>query len=62
MQPVVKCLLLVQSQDYNLSWVNCEMASFIHMKGTRKYFKDVHGPGMVMQVGCYMLHFLLTLI
>ena len=27
-------LILVNSNGYNLTWVNCEMASFIHMKSS----------------------------
>jgi hypothetical protein len=34
---------------YNLSWVNCEMASFIHMKEHPRFFTDPLGEGMVIQ-------------
>ena len=34
-------------QDYNLSWVNCEMASFLHMKGGQKFYTDPHAEGMI---------------
>lgn len=35
--------------NYNLSWVNCEMASFLHMKGSSNFFTDPHGEGMIAQ-------------
>jgi hypothetical protein len=34
---------------YNLSWVNCEMASFIHMKEHPRFFSEPLGEGMVIQ-------------
>jgi hypothetical protein len=30
----------VGSDTYNLSWVNCEMASFIHMKASSKFYNN----------------------
>jgi hypothetical protein len=30
----------VASESYNLSWVNCEMASFIHMKASSKFYQS----------------------
>ena len=32
---------VVASETYNLTWVNCEMASFIHMKASSKFY---HNP------------------
>jgi hypothetical protein len=32
--------LAVASESYNLSWVNCEMASFIHMKASSKFYQS----------------------
>lgn len=34
-------------QDYNLSWVNCEMASFLHMRGGQKVYTNPHSEGMM---------------
>lgn len=42
-------MLDVKSEDYNLTWVNCEMASFIHMKHSNNFYKNPHGRGMIMQ-------------
>lgn len=42
-------MLKVASESFNLTWVNCEMASFIHMKDSRKFYSDPGGEGMVMQ-------------
>jgi hypothetical protein len=39
----------VASESYNLSWVNCEMASFIHMKASAKAYHDPSIEGLVMQ-------------
>lgn len=35
--------------SYNLSWVNCEMASFIHMKEHPRFFAEPFAEGMVIQ-------------
>lgn len=40
---------MLKVMPYNLSWVNCEMASFLHMKENHRFFKDPHGEGMVIQ-------------
>lgn len=42
-------VLEVESESYNLTWVNCEMASFIHMRRSMKHFTDRHSAGMIMQ-------------
>jgi len=42
-------MLHVQSEGYNLSWVNCEMASFIHMKGSNSFYSQPMDEGVVMQ-------------
>ena len=42
-------MLDVKSEDYNLTWVNCEMASFIHMKHSNNFYSNPHGKGMIMQ-------------
>ena len=44
-----KHMLEVESEGYNLTWVNCEMASFIHMKDSRNFLKNPDGKGMIMQ-------------
>lgn len=38
--------LLEQFTDYNLTWVNCEMGSFIFMNGRANPMKDVNGSLM----------------
>lgn len=42
-------VLEVESEKYNLTWVNCEMASFIHMRRSMKHFTDRFNDGMIMQ-------------
>ena len=42
-------MLTAASEVYNLTWVNCEMASFVHMKESRKMFSTPQGDGMIMQ-------------
>ena len=42
-------MLKVASESYNLTWVNCEMASFIHMKESRRFYGDPTGEGMIVQ-------------
>ncbi len=37
------------SEGYNLSWVNCEMASFVHMKESNKFYANPHSEGVIMQ-------------
>ena len=43
-------VLIVASEGYNLSWVNCEMASFIHMKESNRFYSQPESEGLVMQV------------
>jgi hypothetical protein len=43
-------LLAVKSERYNLSWVNCEMASFTHMRDSPNFYVNPNGHGMIMQV------------
>ena len=43
--PLYSCSFLfyhcaVASESFNLSWVNCEMASFIHMKASAKFYNN----------------------
>ena len=38
-------MISVKSESFNLSWVNCEMASFIHMRDSRAFYKNPHGSG-----------------
>lgn len=40
---------IVASESYNLTWVNCEMASFIHMKESNKFYNNPNNEGVVMQ-------------
>ena len=47
-------MIHVNSETYNLTWVNCEMASFIHMKEGRNFFSNPFAHGMVIQV--HMIH------
>ena len=35
--------------DYNLTWVNCEMASFLHMKQGQLNLDEARAEGTVMQ-------------
>ncbi len=42
-------LIDVKSENYNLTWVNCEMASFIHMRHSPNFFVNAAGKGMIMQ-------------
>lgn len=42
-------MLNVASESYNLTWVNCEMASFIHMRDSKKISTDPFFEGMVIQ-------------
>jgi hypothetical protein len=42
-------MLDVKSETYNLTWVNCEMASFIHMKHSNNFLTNADGKGMIMQ-------------
>mmetsp|Transcript_8776 Transcript_8776/g.19256 ORF Transcript_8776/g.19256 Transcript_8776/m.19256 type:complete len:454 (-) Transcript_8776:395-1756(-) len=42
-------MLHVHSEGYNLTWVNCEMASFIHMKSSNKFYNSPQEHGVVMQ-------------
>ena len=42
-------VLAVPSETYNLTWVNCEMASFIHMRRSMKHHSDRYNDGMIMQ-------------
>jgi len=39
----------VASEGYNLTWVNCEMASFIHMKESNRFYKNPQSEGLIMQ-------------
>jgi hypothetical protein len=39
----------VASESFNLSWVNCEMASFIHMKESNRFFNNPNSEGPIMQ-------------
>ena len=41
--------LLYQFTDYNLSWVNCEMASFIHLRQSNKFYRNPNQEGVVIQ-------------
>ena len=43
-------MIHVNSETFNLTWVNCEMASFIHMKEGRNFFSNPFAHGMVIQV------------
>jgi len=42
-------MLEVASETYNLTWVNCEMASFIHMKASSKFYHNPNQEGLIMQ-------------
>ena len=41
---------VVKSEDFNLSYVNCEMASFVHMREHRNFYTNPNGHGMILQV------------
>lgn len=49
--------LISHNTDYNLTWVNCEMASFIMMSSARDLNKEKHGQ--VIQVRAYVDIFML---
>ena len=38
-------MLTVKSENYNLTWVNCEMASFIHMRESRNFVNNAQAQG-----------------
>jgi hypothetical protein len=38
--PARQHVINVASEGFNLSWVNCEMASFIHMRESKSFYKD----------------------
>ena len=38
-------MISVKSESFNLTWVNCEMASFIHMRDSRAFYKNPQGSG-----------------
>ena len=40
----------MKSEGYNLTWVNCEMASFIHMRVSNNFYNNPAGHGMIIQV------------
>ena len=42
-------VLHVKSDGYNLTWVNCEMASFIHMRESNNFYANPNAEGMVVQ-------------
>jgi hypothetical protein len=42
-------ILAIKSEGYNLTWVNCEMASFIHMKESNNFYKNANGHGLIVQ-------------
>jgi predicted ATP-grasp superfamily ATP-dependent carboligase len=42
-------MMHVSSESYNLTWVNCEMASFIHMKEGKSFFSNPYAEGMIVQ-------------
>jgi len=44
-----KHIMDVKSESYNLTWVNCEMASFIHMRESRNFVVNPMGDGMIIQ-------------
>ena len=44
-----KHMMDVKSESYNLTWVNCEMASFIHMRESRNFVSNAMGDGMIIQ-------------
>eukprot|EP00595_Chromulina_sp_UTEXLB2642_P002832 CAMPEP_0196761926 /NCGR_PEP_ID=MMETSP1095-20130614/1244_1 /TAXON_ID=96789 ORGANISM="Chromulina nebulosa, Strain UTEXLB2642" /NCGR_SAMPLE_ID=MMETSP1095 /ASSEMBLY_ACC=CAM_ASM_000446 /LENGTH=241 /DNA_ID=CAMNT_0042112035 /DNA_START=607 /DNA_END=1329 /DNA_ORIENTATION=+ len=44
-----KHMIEVKSEGFNLSWVNCEMASFIHMRESNNFYINPKGEGMIIQ-------------
>jgi hypothetical protein len=42
-------ILAIKSESYNLSWVNCEMASFTHMRESNLFYHHPKAQGMIMQ-------------
>ena len=42
-------ILGVKSEKYNLTWVNCEMASFTHMRDSPLFYSHAKAWGMVIQ-------------
>jgi hypothetical protein len=40
----------VKSENFNLSWVNCEMASFTHLREHNNFYSNPSGHGMIIQV------------
>jgi hypothetical protein len=42
-------ILEIPSETYNLTWVNCEMASFIHMKESSKFYATPDASGIIVQ-------------
>jgi len=44
-----KHIMDVKSESYNLTWVNCEMASFIHMRESKNFVVNPMGDGMIIQ-------------
>jgi hypothetical protein len=42
-------MLNVASESFNLTWVNCEMASFIHMRESRKFINEPYSEGLIVQ-------------
>ena len=42
-------ILAIKSENYNLSWVNCEMASFTHMREHRNFYVNPKAQGMIIQ-------------
>ena len=44
-----KHILAVKSEEYNLTWVNCEMASFTHMRNSGTFYTDAHAHSMIIQ-------------
>ena len=48
--------LSVASESYNLSWViNCEMASFIRMKESNRFYSHPESEGLVIQVSLFII-------
>lgn len=48
-------MLEVKSEGYNLTWVNCEMASFIHMRESNNFYVNPSGSGMILQARLILL-------
>lgn len=44
----------VKSENFNLTWVNCEMASFIHIRESNNFYSNANGAGLIMQVTFYI--------